>query len=338
MLLSDGDATLKRAVARELGGSENAPRHLVLALSQDSDDVKKFVAGSPLLIDAELVEMVESSGPEIAQIIASRPYLATMVVRAILALCDPHAIRLLLDNPTAALDHESLISIVEHYHATDLVRDALVRRENVPASVRQHLVFQLGQAMCRNAADENGVVPPKTIISTRESCERATLKLADQLHKDDIEEMVEHLVETKQLNTSIVLRSICIGQIGFFVEAFAQLSGMKRGRVTDIMADEQQTGFAAIYQRAGLPKSAFNAFEVALQAVNEATQEDGIASAASRYAVACRVIETILHDCSQQEKVLDELLMMLRKLSAYAAKEAALERARGGSGQQLIAA
>ena len=74
--------------------------------------------------------------------------------------------------------------------------------------------------------------------------------------KDEVEPLVRHLVETRQLTGGLVLRALVAGNLCFFVEALAQLSGYDRRRVEAIVSDRSGHGFEALYRQSGLPRAA----------------------------------------------------------------------------------
>jgi uncharacterized protein (DUF2336 family) len=61
MLLDDPSPLVRRALAEALAGSADAPHAVIHALASDHADIATLVlARSPLLIDAELVDVVAS--------------------------------------------------------------------------------------------------------------------------------------------------------------------------------------------------------------------------------------------------------------------------------------
>src|SRR5215470_4380304 len=83
MLLDDLSPLVRHALAEALAGSDCAPAAVIHALSTDQSDIAAVViARSPLLIDAELVDLA-ASGEECIQIaIARRLYVPRPVAAA----------------------------------------------------------------------------------------------------------------------------------------------------------------------------------------------------------------------------------------------------------------
>jgi len=82
-----------------------------------------------------------------------------------------------------------------------------------------------------------------------------------------------------------------------FEQALAELSGLPLGRVRGLVHDNGGAGFRAIYDKAGLPASAWPAFRSAIEAMREASHaEPGGASRLKR-----RMIERVLTGCQDAE-------------------------------------
>jgi hypothetical protein len=106
-----------------------------------------------------------------------------------------------------------------------------------------------------------------------------------------------------------------------FEESLADLSGISLSRVTRLVHDRRGAGFRAVYEKAGLPASAYPAFREAIATM----QEDGFLGDPSGSArLKRRMIERVLMRCSSIEA--DEiapLIMLLRRFATEAAREEA---------------
>jgi hypothetical protein len=92
------------------------------------------------------------------------------------------------------------------------------------------------------------------------------------------------------------------------------------GRVRGLVHDNGGAGFRAVYDKAGLPSSAWPAFRAAIEAMREASHaEPGGASQLKR-----RMIERVLTGCKDAEiGEVEPLLTLLRRFATEAAREEA---------------
>ena len=73
VLLDDPSPLVRMALAEALASSDAAPHNVVLTLAHDQPDIAEIVAArSPLLMEAELVDLVAGAGDKIQCAIASR--------------------------------------------------------------------------------------------------------------------------------------------------------------------------------------------------------------------------------------------------------------------------
>ena len=77
LIADDPSPDVRRALAEALSIHETAPRHLIVALSQDLPAVAEPIfRRSPCLIDSELTAAVALGTPSIAKAVASRPWIS----------------------------------------------------------------------------------------------------------------------------------------------------------------------------------------------------------------------------------------------------------------------
>jgi uncharacterized protein (DUF2336 family) len=93
------------------------------------------------------------------------------------------------------------------------------------------------------------------------------------------EELVRHLHDNDRLTHSIVLRSICEGNLSFFEAGMARIAGISVANAHKLIMDSNPLAFRSLYEKSHMPQSTFNAVHVILQqALHEAregTLEDG---------------------------------------------------------------
>ena len=132
---------------------------------------------------------------------------------------------------------------------------------------------------------------------------------------------MHHLCHSGQLNAGLVLRALLSGNVLLFEEALGELSGLPLERVRGIVHDRRGTGFRALYDKAGLPASAYPAFREAIDAMREAVHlgEPGNGSRLKR-----RMIERVLTGCARSViGEVEPLLTLLRRYATEAAREEA---------------
>jgi uncharacterized protein (DUF2336 family) len=156
---------------------------------------------------------------------------------------------------------------------------------------------------------------------TKEACEKATIVVAADSENGEMRPLIRHLRASGQLTAGLVLRALLSGNLTLFEEALSELTGMSLARIVGIVHDRRGLGFRAVYDKAGLPASAYPMFREAL----EAMREDGFLSEPGDVSrLKRRIIERVLTRCENHAHAdVDPLLALLRRYEAEAAREEA---------------
>ncbi len=322
VLLDDPSPLVRRALASALCGSMRAPHHIILSLLQDQADISAIIVQkSPLLVDAELVDMVAQGQPRIQMAVAQRRDISKSVSAALAEVGSPEACTALLHNPTAHIAMFSVARLADRLGAEPLVREALMERDDLPYSIRQQLLTHLSHVLSAFLSQRGWLHRQRAIDVTRDAVERATLSMADFSDMDNLTSLVAHLAESGQLTSALLFRALCMGNISFFEEALVQLSHMPRQRVYGLTQDRGTSGFQALYKRCGLPFSAYPAFKAALDVLSEhdANNNSATPTVFSRHMLADVLAR---YQASAPEEG-DQILLILRRFSAEAAREEA---------------
>jgi uncharacterized protein (DUF2336 family) len=155
----------------------------------------------------------------------------------------------------------------------------------------------------------------------KEACEKATIALAAGSPDEEVRPLIRHLRESGQLTAGLILRALLSGNLTMFEESLADLSGMPLARVTRLVHDGGGAGLRAVYDKAGLPLSAYPAFREAIASMHE----DGFLGDPSGSArLKRRMIERVLTRCSAvSPDEIEPLITLLRRFATEAAREEA---------------
>src|SRR5258707_12859677 len=137
MLLDDASPLVRQAMAEVFSRSAEAPAAIVQALSVDQASVAlPLLEHSPLLIDADLVDIVATGNSEMQCAIARRMNLPAAVLAAIAEVCTPAAALELIENPDADLAPFSWDRIVERHGHLAAIRESMLVLDDLPAATR----------------------------------------------------------------------------------------------------------------------------------------------------------------------------------------------------------
>jgi uncharacterized protein (DUF2336 family) len=321
MLLDDASALVRQAMAEVFARSAEAPAAIVQALSLDQPSVAlPVLEHSPLLIDADLVDIVATGNSETQCAIARRLNLPASVCAAIAEVGTAAAALELIENAHAELAPFSWDRIVERHGHLAAIRESMLVLEDLPAATRAALAAKLSETLAQFVVARNWLSPDRALRIASEARDRSTVNIAAGSRGEDMTGLVRHLRATGQLTAGLILRALLSGNLELLEHALSELSGLAQARVSALLHDGGGASLHALLKRAGLPDSTFAAFRVALEACHEIGYVDTPGGAAR---LRRRMVERVLTHCETGHQAAEPLLILLRRFATESAREEA---------------
>jgi uncharacterized protein (DUF2336 family) len=182
------------------------------------------------------------------------------------------------------------------------------------------LVSLTADALAQLVTGRAWLSPERAERITREARDSANIMIsAESLREADYAgacELVAFLRKSGQLTAGLLLRSLLSGHTALFEAALCELSAMPGKRVAGLVREFRGSGFAALYNRAGLPARLLPAFKAAL----DAQDEIGFAGESCHTVRLSRtIVERVLTACEEfEDGEVDSLLALLRRFEAEA--------------------
>ena len=195
-LIDDPCTEVRRALAEAFSGAGNAPRCLVVALANDEAQVAApILARSPLLTDAELVDCVATAGVVAQCAIARRSGLGAGPAAALAEIGAREATLALLGNSTAGLTPGALRRIFNRFADDPEMREALLARADLPASLKVELALATAKALAGFAAAAGWLDKKRAEKIAREARDGALASIAAECEPMERAELVRTLRE-----------------------------------------------------------------------------------------------------------------------------------------------
>ncbi len=312
--MDDPCVDVRRALAEAVSGARNAPRHLVIALANDEPEIAAAVlARSPLLTDAELVDCAATAGFVAQFAIARRPFLGVGPAAALAEVGQREAVLALIANPTARLTPGALRRLFVRFEDDPEIREALLARRGLPASLKAELALATTNALA-DIAGPGWTDRKRSETLARETRDATLVAIAAECPAHERAELARTLRERGALTIAVLLRSALSGERGLVAAALAELSGLPQARASAFVGDPGGQGFAALAHRAGLSPQAAVAFRVALGAID-------IHGAGPPGGLKPRLVEATLRACEDaHDPALTPIVSLLWRFAAEAAR------------------
>ena len=324
IMAQDAAVLVRRSLAVALKNSNKLPREIANRLAQDVESIAlPVILNSPMLTDADLVEIVRASPPSKQIAVASRETLSTTVTGAIAEYAVSAAVERALANDNALFDEEGLETSLERFGGISGVTAAMVHRNELPVSVTEKLVTMVTGELFDHLVNNHELPPQIAIDLAMGARERATIDIVEQAGRQrDLARFVQQLNLNGRLSPSLLMRGLCLGHLEFVEYAMAELGGISHQRMWLLMNDSGPLGLKAAFDRAGLPPRLFPSFRAAIEVYHSIEREGG---AYDRVVFRKRMLErTLTLFQSVPKEDLDYLLEKLDASGLQAAQAAAM--------------
>src|SRR5258708_8935969 len=264
MQLDDASPLVRQAMAEVFARSAEAPAAIVQALSLDQPSIAlPILEYSPLLIDADLVDIVATGNSEMQCAIARRIHLPASVCAAIAEVGTPAAALELIENAHAELAAFSWDRIVERHGHLAAIRESMLVLEDLPAATRVALVAKLSDTLAQFVVARRWLSADRAVRIASEARDRSTVNIAARSRGEDMRGLVRHLRATGQRTAGLILRALLSGNLELFNAALSELSDLPQARVSALLHERGGASLQALLIRAGWPESTFAALRAA---------------------------------------------------------------------------
>ena len=267
----DASEIVREAVALNLKASRHLPHDVAMILAEDIDSVALPVLQySEVLTDADLTDLLERV-PDSKQVaMASRSTVSEELSQALVEKGSQSAVESLVGNAGARINEASLDRAIDRFGESEVLQENMVRRSKLPLTISERLVTIVSEQLQDYLVTHHELSADVAGDLVMRSRERATVTLVgDDADEKDVEDLVGQLLANGRLTPSLVLRSLCTGDIAFFEAAMAALASIPLLNARTLIHDDGKLGLNSLYDKAGLPKTLYPAFRTAVDVIRD---------------------------------------------------------------------
>ncbi len=294
--LDDASVKVRAALAYGLLHCERAPRPLMLALLGDLPVIARAIAQySPVLIDADLVVVLREADALMAQAIASRANIGKSLIAMLLDRPERDVVVDMLARRDVKPSPQSYVKLCRRAENDPVIRGALLRRADLPATIRLDLGAQVRAALSQTRIVKGAVAPRRLDRLMRDGADNAATAIAERELAVGGHSVLDLLNERDAISTRLMLKALISGRIRFFAAAMALLVDLPASRVMSLLENGGRAGLAALFERAGLGRALS---DLMIRLVLHARNADLGDDLAARYFVVTVVIDELVieHD------------------------------------------
>ena len=319
-LAADTSPKIRAALAARLAAEPYAPRRIVRLLCDDGDAIAvPLVKATRALLDDDLIDLSATGSTRLRCAIARRIGLSAPVAAALAAMGERVVDLDLLANGTAEIAPSTLRAIATTHGEDGAARDLMLKREALPADIRQTLLLQTGSSLAAMDLARQVLGESAARRIAAEACEHATSMIAEDLDAHHMAAFVEHLRGTGQITPAFIVRAACGGHIDLFAASLSGLSGLSFRRVRAILVEACDPAFSALCAAAKLPDAIapllLSAVRIWKDIVREGRESGG--------ETATLVLERLAATHRDRRGASGDLQALLSRLSAQSARRVA---------------
>lgn len=310
LMAKDVEVVVRRALSESLRRAKRLPHDLALRLAEDVEAVAlPILTESAVLTDSDLIAIIHRGSVAKQAAIAGRPGVSEQVSDVLITVAPEAAVTVLMGNSLARISEESLGKVVDRFSNSEAVKESLAKRERLPAAVTERLVEIVSERLRDYLVSHHELPPALAADMVLQSRERALLSMTTGSSDQELLELVKQMNLNRRLTPFLILRSLCLGDIGFFEASMAIMAQISLANARALIHDGGARGLESLYTKAGLPSRLFPAMRVAVNVV-KGTTYDGEVRDLERF--RARVLTRILtqfedFNRDDQDYLLDKL-------------------------------
>lgn len=275
LLLKDTETRVRRVLSEQLKQSLQVPHDIIWTLANDKAEVAIPVLQYSFVLSEEDLEALVKATKEVAKLraVAMRESISQPLSKALIGKGEREITQILVANKSASIDDDSLQQVLNSFYDEQRILEELVYRGGLPYTFAERLFYKVSGNLRKQLTKKYRINKAAAEDVTNTTRETLTLQfLAPWMSQQDITTLVSEMDHAGRLSDSVIIRSLCTGDIRFFETAIARRVGIAVSNARILIADPGPLGFKALYASAKLPESFFECVKVLLKLANEETQ------------------------------------------------------------------
>jgi uncharacterized protein (DUF2336 family) len=285
LFAKDIEIRVRIALSQSLKNNPKIPHDIALRLASDEMEVAvPILQFSKVITEGDILEIIVSTN-SVGKLIAisKRDDVSKSVSSALVLKREEKVCSTLFSNLNAEISEETLNLAIEEFARNGDIVNSLLNRGDLPIGIIEKMISlttdNLKQKIQEHLQGDNKTAD--TLVD--EVRERATLGLLDEkpINKplnrvqdesdkaQKAEQLARHLYSQKRLSSSIILRSICEGNIDFFEASLSVSSRIPLVNVRALVRSGEKQALCSLFQRAEFPLSSVDAIVVILKFIKK---------------------------------------------------------------------
>lgn len=272
ILINDIEVKVREALSESLKNCSQLPADIVKDLINDVDSVSlPFIKYYADLSQEDIISIIDSQNLNKQKAVAMRSNLSDNIMHYIAETCSEDVVSVLVSNESASIKERTYNIILNRFPSSETIQKNMVYRSELPVSIIEKIVHSLSDELLRHLVLAHNLPNDIACDIVEQVKEKTTLKISEEYSSDKkIEELIHELYTSNRLTASLVVRSICLGDLKFFEYALVYLSNTPIQEVRKILFNNNMDFMVRnLLRKAYIPKTMFPAVFSALKVIKD---------------------------------------------------------------------
>lgn len=267
LLVGDVETQVRRSLSLAVGSSDQLPARVASRLARDRIEVAQPVLQqSPLLDDAELIEIVRTNAMQYALAVAGRERVSEQLADALVDTGQQPVVARLVGNVGAQLSTKTLQRVMEDWREDKQVQDRLVRRPALPFELIEHMVGAIGDRIEWELVQTRKMDPHEARALMQAVRDRTAVGLTAKEHGDrKLEVHLRERYSAGELGHDDLVQFLREGDIAAFEQTLGLMAELDPKTVRRFAYNDDRRYLAALCLKADLPAPHYLTIRMALE-------------------------------------------------------------------------
>jgi uncharacterized protein (DUF2336 family) len=253
-ILPEVELALRCQLSESLQHSTQLDRRLAVQLAKDVIDVATpILTHSPVLTDADLIEIITGTSVAHIRAVTQRAVLSTEVTGAIIQHGDEAAILRIAANSNAAINADGFHRVLNRFPDHTRLNETMSLRPALPLAIVERLATVVTGKVLERLIQRYALPAQRVSSILHHSREHFLLTSMGGHLAEELRDFADRLEENGLLSGSLVLRALAIGQFAFLLQALSVKSGIAIGNIRKLMSDDGGNGQEQLFLKCHLP-------------------------------------------------------------------------------------
>lgn len=278
IMVKDTDKEIRKIVSKNLKTYAELSHTASITLASDAEDevALPIIEYSGVLQESDILHLVESS-KKISRLVAvtKRKDISEAISDKIVDRGIEEVTTSLIQNKNAKINDSTTSKIIKLHGQSENLVTTLINRGGLSPVTVEKLVAVVSEEVKRKLIADLKLPSEVAIDITNSSQEEMISKsFSVSFNKKQAADLIEHLHSNGKLTQSIILRSLCKGDVMFFALAMAKIAKIPEQFAENMVFHEGATSLAALYKKADMPKGCFEAVNILLRIIMKILEEN----------------------------------------------------------------